>query len=414
MDLLRFITAGSVDDGKSTLIGRLLYDTESIFIDQIQALQRASQQKGGQQIDLALITDGLRAEREQGITIDVAYKYFSTPHRKFIIADTPGHIQYTRNMITGASTANLAIILVDARQGVVEQTLRHTIVASIMRIPHVVLCINKMDLVDYSEDRFYEIVHDYQQAISKLQLNEVYYIPISALHGDNVVHKSQRMPWYTGKPLLPYLEEIPVTLDINIDLGRFPVQYVIRPQEEAYHDYRGYAGKIVSGQFHEGQQVTIWPSGWNSTIQRIERNQQTVSMAYAPQSVVILLKDDLDIGRGDMITPADQPPILTQDLEVTLCWMDSSPLKTGDKLLLQHGPALVRCVVKSIDYKIDINTLSQQDAGGKLQLNDVARVHLRTAKPLAVDTYATNRANGAAILIHETSFNTVAACLIEA
>ncbi|MBX5438929.1 MAG: GTP-binding protein [Thermoflavifilum sp.] len=413
MDLLRFTTSGSVDDGKSTLIGRLLYDSESIFIDQLQALQRASKHRGSEQLDLALITDGLRAEREQGITIDVAYKYFSTAKRKFIIADTPGHIQYTRNMVTGASTANLAIILVDARQGVVEQTLRHTIIATMLQIPHLVLCINKMDLVQYSEDRFYEIVHAYQEAIKKLQVKDVYYIPISALHGDNVVYKSDRMPWYTGKPLLTYLEEVPIALDINQDIARFPVQYVIRPQEDAYHDYRGYAGKIISGAFHEGQAVSVWPSGWQSTIDRIEYAQQAIASARAPQSVVILLKDDLDISRGDMITPADQPPTLTQDVVATICWMDSTPLKTGDKLLLQHGPAVVRCVVKHIAYKININSLSQEDAGGSLQLNDVARVHIRTAKPIAIDPYAVNRANGSAILINETSFNTVGACLIE-
>jgi sulfate adenylyltransferase subunit 1 len=414
MDLLRFTTSGSVDDGKSTLIGRLLYDSESIFIDQLQALQRASRHRGNEQLDLALITDGLRAEREQGITIDVAYKYFSTPKRKFIIADTPGHIQYTRNMITGASTANLAIILVDARQGVVEQTLRHTIIATMLQIPHLVLCINKMDLVGYSEDRFYEIVHLYQDAIRKLQVKDVYYIPISALHGDNVVYKSDRMPWYTGKPLLTYLEEVPVTHDINQAIARFPVQYVIRPQDEAYHDYRGYAGKIISGGFHQGQAVTVWPSGLHSTIERIEYAQQPLSHAHAPQSVVMLLKDDLDISRGDMITPADQPPVLTQDFTATICWMDNAPLKTGDKLLLQHGPAVVRCIIKHIEYKIDINTLSHQDAGGSLQLNDVARVRIRTAKPVAVDPYTVNRANGSAILIHETSFNTVGACMIEA
>ncbi|PJJ76105.1 sulfate adenylyltransferase subunit 1 [Thermoflavifilum aggregans] len=413
MDLLRFTTSGSVDDGKSTLIGRLLYDSESIFVDQLQALQRASKHRGSEQLDLALITDGLRAEREQGITIDVAYKYFSTARRKFIIADTPGHIQYTRNMVTGASTANLAIILVDARQGVVEQTLRHTIIASILQIPHLVLCINKMDLVNYSEDRFYEIVHAYQEAIRKLNVKDVYYIPISALHGDNVVYKSDRMPWYTGKPLLTYLEEVPVAQDINQDIARFPVQYVIRPQDDAYHDYRGYAGKIISGSFHAGQAVTVWPSGLTSVIDRIEYAQQPLAEARAPQSVVILLKDDLDISRGDMITPADQPPTLTQDIAATICWMDSTPLKTGDKLLLQQGPAIVRCVVKNIEYKIDINTLSHQDAAGTLQLNDVARVQIRTAKPLAVDSYATNRACGSAILINETSYNTVAACLIE-
>jgi sulfate adenylyltransferase subunit 1 len=414
MDILRFITAGSVDDGKSTLIGRLLYDSKSILADQLKAIQHSSKNKDQGEIDLALLTDGLRAEREQGITIDVAYKYFSTPKRKFIIADAPGHIQYTRNMVTGASTANLAIILVDARNGVVEQTLRHSIIASILQIPHIVVCINKMDLVNFSEDRFYEIVQTYKEATASLGLKDVFYIPVSAALGDNVVDKSSHMPWFTGSPLLSYLEEIQILNDFDRESGRFPVQYIIRPQTDEYHDYRGYAGKISSGVFKVGEAVTILPSGLTSTIKAIETGGRPVQEAFAPQSIILHLQDDIDISRGDMIVPSNHLPNVTQDITATICWMDQQPLKAGDKLLLQHNSNLVKCAVKSIEYKIDVNTMEHQQMGNQqLQLNDIGRIIIRTAKPIAADTYKANRANGGFILINENTLVTVGACMVD-
>src|SRR5687767_5171075 len=360
MDLLRFITAGSVDDGKSTLIGRLLFDSKSIMIDQLEALEKQSKNKELGEIDLALLTDGLRAEREQGITIDVAYKYFSTPKRKFIIADAPGHIQYTRNMVTGASTADLAIILVDARNGVVEQTRRHSIITSLLHIPHVVVAINKMDLVDYSQDVYNNIVIDYAEVARSLGLKEVTYIPISAVHGDNIVDKSEKLAWYEGPSLLKFLEEVEVQKDINLADARFPVQYVIRPQTEDLHDYRGYAGKIISGIYKKGDAITIQPSGIQSKIKAIELGGKEVEEAFAPQSVILHLEDDIDISRGDVIVKNDNQPQVAQELDVLLCWMDNKPLVPGNKYLLQINSRVVRSMIKEIEYKLDVNTLQQQ------------------------------------------------------
>ena len=414
MDILRLITAGSVDDGKSTLIGRLLYDSKSILADQLQAIRHQTKNMADGEIDLALLTDGLRAEREQGITIDVAYKYFSTPRRKFIIADTPGHIQYTRNMVTGASTANLALILIDARNGVLEQTIRHSMIASLISIPHLVVCVNKMDLVGFSEDRFYEIVRDFKKIAAKLNLKDVYYIPVSAFLGDNIVEKSLQMPWFTGSPLLPYLEEIPLTDDLQYELGRFPVQWIIRPQTEAYHDYRGYAGKIISGKFQEGEAVTILPSGLQSNIQSIEWNEGKLQEAVAPQSVILHLKDDLDISRGDMIVPSSQLPELSQEITANVCWMDHNRLKVGDKLLLQQNSTQVKCVIREIPYRVDVNTMQHlppKETG--IELNEIFRVVIKTARPLAFDPYLKNRANGGFILINEDTLVTVGAGMIE-
>jgi sulfate adenylyltransferase subunit 1 len=412
MDLLRFITAGSVDDGKSTLIGRLLYDSKSIMIDQLAAIEKQSKNKELGEIDLALLTDGLRAEREQGITIDVAYKYFSTPKRKFIIADAPGHIQYTRNMVTGASTADLAIILIDARNGVVEQTRRHSIITSLLNIPHVVIAINKMDLVDYSQDVYNNIVIDYAEVAKSLGLKEVTYIPISAVFGDNIVDKSEKLAWYEGPALLTFLEEVEVQKDINLTDARFPVQYVIRPQTDDLHDYRGYAGKIISGIYRKGDAVTIQPSGITSTIKAIEINGKEIEEAYAPQSVVLHLEDDIDISRGDIIVKSDNQPKVAQELDVLLCWMDNKPLVPGNKYLLQINSRVVRSMIKEIEYKLDVNTLQQQSATS-IGLNDVIKAKIKTASPIPYDSYQQLRENGGAILIDETSRVTVGACMIQ-
>jgi sulfate adenylyltransferase subunit 1 len=411
MNILRFITAGSVDDGKSTLIGRLLYDSKSILADQLEQLEKQSKNKNDQGIDLALLTDGLRAEREQGITIDVAYRYFSTPRRKFIIADAPGHVQYTRNMITGASNAELIIILVDARQGVVEQTRRHSIIASLLRIPHVVVAVNKMDLVGFSQDVFNNIMIDYTAVANRLGLTNVSYFPISALQGDNIVETSRSMPWYDGPSLLQYLEEVPVEQDINHDIPRFQVQYVIRPQTPELHDYRGYAGRIASGVYHTGDAVTILPSGLRSRISAIEVGGQPVDLAFAPQSVVIQLEDDLDISRGDAIIAGDRLPQVSAEQEVLLCWMDEQPLQTGNKYILQHQGKQVRTMVRELQARVDVNTLQEAPADGAVTLNDIVRARLKTAAPLVIDAYASLRENGAAILVDETSNNTVAAVL---
>ena len=413
MDLLRFITAGSVDDGKSTLIGRLLYDSKSIMIDQLEAIEKQSKNREAGEIDLALLTDGLRAEREQGITIDVAYKYFSTPKRKFIIADAPGHIQYTRNMVTGASTADLMIVLIDARNGVVEQTRRHSIIASLLSIPHIVVAINKMDLVDYSEDVFNNIAMDYAEVAKSLGLKDIKYLPISALDGDNIVEKSNKFPWYTGESLLDMLENIEVEKDINYTHARFPVQYVIRPQTEELHDYRGYAGKILSGSYRKGDRVLIQPSGIESSIKTIEKFGYEVDDAVAHESVVIHLADDVDVSRGDLITKKENAPQLSQQLEVFLCWMDSKPLINGNKYLLQLNSRTVRCIVKGIEYKLDVNTLQKKFAPSSVELNDVIRATIKTASPLPYDSYKELRENGGAILIDETSYVTVAACMIQ-
>lgn len=414
MDLLRFITAGSVDDGKSTLIGRLLYDTKNILADQMEAIERASKSRNDGEIDLALLTDGLRSEREQGITIDVAYKYFQTPTRKFISIDAPGHIQYTRNMVTGASNADLAIILVDARHGVVEQTRRHSLIAAMLGIPHVIVAINKMDLIGYSESAYLEMAAAYQDLATKLKIKNLTIIPVSALNGDNFVSNSEHMPWYTGETLLSLLEQVNVLKEQNLEDSRFAVQYVIRPQTDELHDYRGYAGRVQSGTFKKGERIKVLPSGTESTIDRIEFGGQELQEASVLESVTILLTDDIDISRGDSIVSIDNEPTVSQDIESLICWMDDKKsLKVGSKYVLQHGTARTRCSVKSIEYQIDINSYEQIDEVESLKLNDVARIVLRTAQPIAYDSYQKNRANGAAILIDETSNVTVGACMIE-
>ena len=413
MDLLRFITAGSVDDGKSTLIGRLLYDSKSILTDQMEALERQSRNKEDGGLDLALLTDGLRAEREQGITIDVAYKYFSTPRRKFIIADAPGHIQYTRNMVTGASNANLIIILIDARNGIVEQTRRHSIIASLLNIPHVVVAINKMDLADYSQDRYNDIVIDYAQIARTLQLKDVTYLPISALKGDNIVDRSANLPWYDGPALLELLEQTELHKDIDLTRGRLSVQYVIRPQTEALHDYRGYAGKISSGTWRKGDLITVLPSGLTSRIREISSGGHVVETAIASQSVILQLEDDIDISRGDLLVTGDRPPKPVQEFEALVCWMDTKPLGAGNRYLLQLGSRTVRGMVKDIEYRLDVNTLERQPSPWHAGLNDIVKVSLRTASPLAFDAYTDLPANGGAILIDETSHVTVGACLLQ-
>lgn len=413
MDILRFITAGSVDDGKSTLIGRLLYDSKSILIDQLQAIKKQTKNKENGNIDLALLTDGLRAEREQGITIDVAYKYFSTPKRKFIIADAPGHIQYTRNMVTGASNSELAIILVDARNGVVEQTRRHSIIVSLLNIPHVVIAVNKMDLVEYSQDVYNNIVIDYMEVANSLGLKDVQYIPISALNGDNIVDRSQNILWYEGDSLLHLLENVELESDTNLVDPRFSVQYVIRPQAAELHDYRGYAGKIISGIYRKGDKVIIQPSGIESTIRSIEIGGEEIEEAFAPQSVVLHLEDDIDVSRGDMIVHRDNQPITAQEFEVLICWMGNKPLNTGNKYFLQINSRVVRSVIKNIEYKLDVNTLQKNYSPGKVELNDIIRATIKTASPVAFDRYQNLRGNGGAILIDETSCVTVGACMIQ-
>jgi sulfate adenylyltransferase subunit 1 len=413
MDLLRFITAGSVDDGKSTLIGRLLYDSKSILADQLVALEQQSKNKANGEIDLALLTDGLRAEREQGITIDVAYKYFSTPRRKFIIADAPGHIQYTRNMVTGASNANLMIILVDARNGVVEQTRRHSIIASLLNIRHVVVAINKMDLVDHSQDRYNNIVIDFARIAKTLQLPAVTYLPISALKGDNIVDRSASLSWYEGPTLLELLETTPVDVATDHQRGRLSVQYVIRPQTETHHDYRGYTGKISSGVYRKGDTITVLPAGHVTRIRSIETGGGEVDAAFAPQSVVLQLEDDIDISRGDLLVTGPNPPRVEQEFETLLCWMDTKPLLPGNKYLLQLGSRTVRGAIREIEYRLDVNTLEKQTAPGQAGLNDVVKVTIRTATPLPFDAYKDLPAGGGAILIDETSFVTVGACMLQ-
>lgn len=413
MDILRFITAGSVDDGKSTLIGRLLYDSKSILIDHLEAIERQTKNKKEGEIDLALLTDGLRAEREQGITIDVAYKYFSTPVRKFIIADAPGHIQYTRNMVTGASNSELAIILVDARNGVVEQTRRHSIIASLLNIPHIVIAINKMDLVEYSEDVYNNIVIDYSAVANSLGLKDVSYIPISALNGDNIVDRSVFMDWYEGESLLHFLENVKLDQDLNHTDARFPVQFVIRPQAAELHDYRGYAGKVISGVYRKGDKVTVLPAGIESRISLIEVSGKETDEAYAPQSAILHLEDDIDISRGDLIVHSENKPQVSQELEALVCWMDNKPLVPGKKYMLQINSRLVRAVVKSIEYKLDVNTLQKDYSTEQAQLNDIIRVTIKTASPIPFDSYKNLRENGGAILIDETSNVTVGACMIQ-
>lgn len=413
MDLLRFITAGSVDDGKSTLIGRLLYDSKSIMIDHLEAIEKQSKHKEDGEIDLALLTDGLRAEREQGITIDVAYKYFSTPKRKFIIADAPGHIQYTRNMVTGASNAELAIVLIDARNGVVEQTRRHSIIVSLLKIPHIVVAVNKMDLVDNAQDVYNNIVIDYAEVAKTLGLKDVIYLPISAINGDNIVEKSEKFPWYDGGSLLDILENVQVQNDINLTDARFPVQYVIRPQTDDLHDYRGYAGKLISGIYKKGDAVTILPSGLQTTVKAIEIAGKEVEEVFAPQAAVIHLQHDIDVSRGDIIVKTDNQPRVENELEVLICWMDSKPLIPGNKYLLQVNSKTVRSVIKNIEYKLDVNSLKKEPSPEKVGLNDIVKATLKTASPIAFDSYAALRTSGGAILIDETSNVTVGACMIQ-
>jgi len=412
-ELLRFSTAGSVDDGKSTLIGRLLYDSKSIFEDQYEAIQRSSEKRGEETVNLALLTDGLKAEREQGITIDVAYRYFATPKRKFIIADTPGHIQYTRNMVTGASTANVALVLIDARNGIVEQTRRHAFISSLLQIPHLVVCINKMDLVDYSEEVYERIKDEFSQFSYKLDVKDVHFIPISALLGDNVVDRSEKMPWYDGPTLLYYLENVHIGSDHNFIDCRFPVQHVIRPNTDEFHDYRGYAGRISGGVFRKGDSVMLLPSGFVSKINKIDTYDGEVEEAHPPMSVTMLLEDDLDLSRGDMIVRENNSPDIGQDIEVMVCWFDGEkPLQQRGEYILLHTTQEVRCIVKEIRYKLDVNTLHRNQEDKEIQMNDIARVVLRTTKPLFYDEYRRNRITGSLIFVDEGTLNTVGAGMI--
>lgn len=412
MELLRFTTAGSVDDGKSTLIGRLLYDSKQIFEDQLEAIEQRSQQRGFEQVDLSLLTDGLKAEREQGITIDVAYRYFATPKRKFIIADTPGHIQYTRNMVTGASNANVALILVDARKGVLEQTIRHSFIASLLQIPHLIICVNKMDLVDYAEDAFNKVVDEFKMLSSKLDIKDVNFVPISALKGDNVVDKSENMNWYKGSTLMYLLENIHIGSDENHIDCRFPVQYVIRPQQTEYHDYRGYAGRIVSGIYKPGDKVKVLPSGETAVIKTIELFGENIDEAYAPMSVTMTLDRDVDISRGDMIIRENNVPFMEQDIDVMICWMNSTKLQVGGKYAIRHTVKDARCIVKEIRYKVDINTLHRNEEDKDINMNDIARINIKTTVPLYFDAYRKNRHTGSIILIDEATNETVAAGMI--
>ncbi|MFT6967120.1 MAG: sulfate adenylyltransferase subunit 1 [Marivirga sp.] len=412
MDLLRFSTAGSVDDGKSTLIGRLMYDTKSIFQDQIEAIEASSKNRGDEHINLALLTDGLKAEREQGITIDVAYRYFATPKRKFIIADTPGHIQYTRNMVTGASTANLAIILIDARKGVIEQTKRHSFIASLLQIKHIIVCINKMDLVDYSEEVFERIKAEYLSFDAKLEIPDIRFIPISALNGDNVVDKSTNMDWYQGPSLLWTLENVQVASDRNFIDARFPVQWVIRPQSDKYHDYRGYAGVVSGGIFRKGEEVTILPSGFTSKIKSINTMDGELEEAFSPMSVSINLEDEIDISRGDMLAKPNNQPTVGQDIELMICWLNPAPLKLGGKYLIKHTTNEAKCIIKDVKYKVNVNTLEKHDEDKAIGANDIGRITLKTAKPLLYDSYRKNRYTGSVILIDEFSHETVGAGMI--
>ncbi len=413
MELLRFTTAGSVDDGKSTLIGRLLYDSKSIFEDQYEAIKQSSARRGEEGVNLALLTDGLKAEREQGITIDVAYRYFSTPHRKFIIADTPGHIQYTRNMVTGASTANVALILIDARKGVVEQTKRHSFIASLLQIPHLVVCINKMDLVDYAEEVYEKIKDEFSQFSYKLTVKDVHFIPISALKGDNVVNRSEKTPWYDGTTLLYYLENVHIGSDYNFIDCRFPVQYVIRPNTDEYHDYRGYSGRVAGGVFKKGDNVMVLPSGFTSKIAKIDTYDGELEEAFPPSSVTILLEDEIDISRGDMIVRENNSPTTGQDIDLMICWFnDSKPLQLRGKYVIRHTTQELRCVVKEIRYKMNVNTLHRDQEDKTINMNDIARITVRTTKPLYYDSYRRNRVTGSLLFIDENTNETVGAGMI--
>ncbi len=412
MELLRFTTAGSVDDGKSTLIGRLLYDSKAIFQDQIEAIEHASLKIGEGDFNLALLTDGLRAEREQGITIDVAYRYFATPKRKFIIADTPGHIQYTRNMVTGASTADAAIILIDARNGVIEQTLRHSFIASLLQIKHIVVCINKMDLVSFSHQVFEQIQSEYNKVARELGNRNIHFVPICAKLGDNVVERSENMPWYSGPTLMNLLETIPVSGDIDVSMTRFPVQYVIRPQSDKFHDYRGYAGRVASGIFKKGDKVKVLPSGLTSSIRSIDVFGKTFNEAFSPQSVVITLEDDIDISRGDMIVKENDKPVVSNEIDLMVCWLSEKPLLSGNKYAIKHTTADVRCVIKEIAFKLNISTLGHDESIKEVVLNEMARISIKTTHSLVYDSYNKNRITGSLILIDEATNVTVGAGMI--
>jgi len=413
MEFLRFATAGSVDDGKSTLIGRLLYDTKSIFQDQMESIEKTSVQMGNDYTNLALLTDGLRAEREQGITIDVAYRYFATPKRKFIIADTPGHIQYTRNMVTGASTADVALVLVDARHGVVEQSRRHAFLASLLRIPHLVVCVNKMDLIDYDEKAFNEVKEEFRNFAMKLEIPDLTFIPVSALHGDNVVERSSNMPWYEGSSLLHHLEEVHIASDRNHIDARFPVQYVIRPQSDEHHDYRGYAGTVAGGVFKPGDEVMVLPSGFTSTVASIDSYDGPVAEAFGPMAVTIRLTDDIDISRGDMICRPNNQPVSSQDIQAMVCWMsENADLAPRMKLALKHTTRSSRVMITDLHYRIDVNTLHREENPSSLQLNEIGRISLRSTQPLFFDEYRRNRNTGSFILIDEATNATVAAGII--
>ena len=414
MDLLRFTTAGSVDDGKSTLIGRLFHDSKAIFEDQLEAIERSSRKRGDDNVNLALLTDGLRAEREQGITIDVAYRYFATPRRKFIIADTPGHIQYTRNMVTGASTANLALILVDARNGVVEQTRRHTFIADLLGIKHVAVCINKMDLVGYKEEAYHKIVAEYRDFVSRLEnVTELTFLPISALKGDNVVERSENMPWYEGPPLLYHLENVYVGSDANHVDARFPVQWVIRPHSDEHHDFRGFAGRVAGGVFKKGDQVTILPSGFSTRISRILSGSEDRENAFFPQSVTILLEDEIDVSRGDMIVKPNNQPKISQDLDARICWFSASrKLTRGGKFIFRHTTREAQAIVSEINYKVDVNTLRKVEEIDGFEMNDVGRIMLRVSQPVFHDAYRRNRNTGSFILVDPFTNETVAAGML--
>ncbi len=413
MDILRFATAGSVDDGKSTLIGRLLYDTKSVLQDQMDAVEKVSKDRGDEYVNLALLTDGLRAEREQGITIDVAYRYFSTARRNFIIADTPGHVQYTRNMVTGASSADLALVLVDARKGIVEQSRRHAFLATLLQVPHVVLCVNKMDLVDYSQEVFENIRAEFNQFATRLRMPDLTAIPLSALKGDNVVSRSAAMPWYEGSSLLHHLENVHVASDRNLIDVRFPVQYVIRPQSDTWHDFRGYAGQVAGGVLKKGDEVMVLPSGFTSRIASVETADGEVDEAYPPMSVTVRLEDEIDISRGDMICRPHNKPQVTQDLDAMICWMDeTSSLQVGRKYFIKHTTRTARTIVKNLNYRLDVNTLHRDEDATQLKLNEIGRVRLRTTQPLMCDDYSRNRATGGFVLIDEATKRTVAAGMI--
>jgi bifunctional enzyme CysN/CysC len=412
MDILRFATAGSVDDGKSTLIGRLLFDSKSIFTDQLDAVEKASLAHGDDYVNLALLTDGLRAEREQGITIDVAYRYFATPRRKFIIADTPGHIQYTRNMVTGASTADLAVVLVDARKGVLEQSRRHAFIATLLRVPHLVLAVNKMDLVDYAEQVFTDIQDEFLRFATRLEVPDLTVVPISALKGDNIVTRSENMPWYDGPSLLHHLENVHVSSDRNLIDVRFPVQYVIRPQSEQYPDYRGYAGTVAGGVLKPGDDVLVLPSGLPSRIASIETADGPVTEAFPPMAVTVRLEDEIDVSRGDLICRPHNAPKVTQDLDAMICWMTDQPLVPGRKLAIKHTTRSARVLVKQLNYRLDVNTLHRDEGATQLGLNDIGRVRLRSTQPLLCDEYRRNRATGGFVLIDEATNATVAGGII--